>query len=125
MANDVRRKSVAGVGDGFGPLFVNVSVPLRSYGAAAAKIGIAGRHERGRWRDNRAGNSHQPTRRRERKMQGFRSVGSAQRYLSMHAAIDSRSAANQDMIAIAMCRAVAAAAKIREAQVSCALLSTK
>jgi transposase-like protein len=34
----------------------------------------------------RAKNSHQPTRRRERKMQGFKSAGSAQRFLSVHAA---------------------------------------
>jgi hypothetical protein len=38
---------------------------LRSYGAAASELGIAKRHERGRWRNNRAENSHQPTRRRE------------------------------------------------------------
>ena len=38
------------------------------------------------WRNNRAENSHQPTRRRERKMQGFKSAGSAQRFLSFHAA---------------------------------------
>ena len=44
------------------------------------------RHERGRWRNNRAENSHQPTRRRERKMQGFKSAGSAQRFLSVYAA---------------------------------------
>jgi transposase-like protein len=43
-------------------------------------------HERGRWGNNRAENSHQPTRRRERKMQGFKSPGSAQRFLSTHAA---------------------------------------
>ena len=42
---------------------------LRSYGAAASDLGITKRHERGRWRNNRAENSHQPTRRRERKMQ--------------------------------------------------------
>ena len=44
------------------------------------------RHQRGRWRNNRAENSHQPTRRRERKMQGFKSAGSAQRFLSVYAA---------------------------------------
>ena len=60
---------------------------LRSYGAAARDLGIAKRHERGRWCNNRAENSHQPTRRRERKMQGFKNRGSAQRFLSTHAAV--------------------------------------
>ena len=60
---------------------------LRSYRAAARDLGIEKRHERGRWRNNRADNSHQPTRRRERKMQGFKSTGSAQRFLSNHAAV--------------------------------------
>jgi putative transposase len=63
-----------------------VTDDLRTYRAAASDLGIAKRHERGRWRNNRAENSHQPTRRREHKMQGFKSVGSAQRFLSMHAA---------------------------------------
>jgi putative transposase len=63
-----------------------VTDDLRSYAAAASDLGITGRHERGQWRNNRAENSHQPTRRRERKMQGFKSVGSAQRFLSLHAA---------------------------------------
>ena len=60
---------------------------LRSYGAAARDLGIEGGHERGRWRNNRAENSHQPTRRRERKMQRFKSSGSAQKFLSSHAAV--------------------------------------
>jgi putative transposase len=60
---------------------------LRSYGAAARDLGIEKRHERGRWKNNRAENSHQPTRRRERKMQRFKSPGSAQRFLSTHAAV--------------------------------------
>jgi putative transposase len=37
---------------------------LRSYRAAVHDLGISNRHERGRWRNNRAENSHQPTRRR-------------------------------------------------------------
>jgi transposase-like protein len=60
---------------------------LRSYSAAARDLGIESRHERGRWMNNRAENSHQPTRRRERKMQRFKSPGSAQRFLSTHAAV--------------------------------------
>jgi transposase-like protein len=63
-----------------------VTDELRSYHAAARDLGIEHRHRSGRWRSNRAENSHQPARRRERKMQGFKSVGSAQRFLSFHAA---------------------------------------
>ena len=64
-----------------------VTDDLRSYGAAARELRIDSRHERGRWKNNHAENSHQPTRRRERKMQGFKSPGSAQRFLSAHAAV--------------------------------------
>jgi putative transposase len=60
---------------------------LRSYATAARDLGIEKHHERGRWKNNRAENSHQPTRRRERKMQGFKSRGSAQRFLSTHAVV--------------------------------------
>jgi putative transposase len=60
---------------------------LRSYSAAARDLGIENRHERGQWKNNRAENSHQPTRRRERKMQRFKSPGSAQKFLSTHAAV--------------------------------------
>jgi putative transposase len=38
-------------------------------------------------RSYRAENSHQPLRRRERKMQGFKSIKSAQRFVSVHAAV--------------------------------------
>ena len=60
---------------------------LRSHSAAAHDLGISTRPERGRWNSNRAENSHQPTRRRERKMQRFKSSGSAQRFLSANAAV--------------------------------------
>ena len=64
-----------------------VTDDLRSYSAAVHVLGIEHCHERGRWMNNRAENSHQPTRRRERKMQRFKSVGSAQKFLSTHAAV--------------------------------------
>src|SRR5277367_5132292 len=64
-----------------------VTDDLRSYRAAVHDLGIARRHVRGRSKNNRAENSHQPTRRRERKMQRFKSVGSAQKFLAMHAAV--------------------------------------
>jgi putative transposase len=63
-----------------------VTDDLRSYGAAASDLGIAKCYARGRWRNKRAENSHQPTRRKERKMQGFKSVGSAQGFLSVDSA---------------------------------------
>jgi transposase-like protein len=59
----------------------------RSYGAAFRAIGLSARHEQSWRQNNRAENSHQPTRRRERKRQGFKSSGSAQRFLACHAAV--------------------------------------
>ncbi len=66
---------------------VMVTDKLRSYGAARTAIGMSARHEQGLRMNNRAENSHQPVRRRERKMQRFKSAGSAQRFLSVHAAV--------------------------------------
>ena len=63
-----------------------VTDDLRSYRAATLDLGIDHLHDRGRWKNNRAENSHQPTRRRERKMQRFKSAGTAQKFLSTHAA---------------------------------------
>ena len=64
-----------------------VTDDLRSYAPAARDLGIEHLHERGWWKNNRAENSHQPTRRRERKMQRFKSAGSGQKFLSAHAAV--------------------------------------
>ena len=71
---------------GFAPDIL-VTDKLRSYGAAIAELGLSARHEQGLRKNNRAENSHQPTRRRECKMQRFKSPGSAQRFLSIHAAV--------------------------------------
>jgi putative transposase len=46
-----------------------VTDDLRSYSTPVRELGIEPRHERGRWKNNGAENSHQPTRRRKRKMQ--------------------------------------------------------
>ncbi len=64
-----------------------VTHKLRSYGAAMVELGLSARHEQGLRKNNRAENSHQATRRRERKMQRFKSPGSAQRFLTIHAAV--------------------------------------
>jgi DDE domain len=71
---------------GFAPTVI-VTDKLRSYGAALQTIGFSGRHEQGLRANNRAENSHQPVRRRERKMQGFKSPASAQRFVAVHAAV--------------------------------------
>ena len=58
---------------------------LRSYGAALKEVGCAGRQEVGRWANNRAENSHQPFRRRERAMLRFRRMKTLQTFASVHA----------------------------------------
>ncbi len=70
---------------GFAPSWV-VTDKLRSYASAFRAIGLVAEHDRGLRANNRAANSHQPVRRRERKLQKFKSPGSAQRFLSIHAA---------------------------------------
>ena len=60
---------------------------LRAYGAAVRELGLRAEHIQGKRKNNRAESSHVPIRRRERKMQGFRSPGSAQRFLAAHAAV--------------------------------------
>jgi len=58
-----------------------------SYGAALCSLKLTGvPHTRRKRTNNRAESSHVPVRRREWKLQGFKSPGSAQRFLSLHAA---------------------------------------
>jgi len=61
---------------------------LRAYSAAMNEIGVAAeRHEVGGRLNNRAENSHQPFRRRERAMQRFRSLETLQKFSSIHAQV--------------------------------------
>src|SRR5579863_5064315 len=53
----------------------------RAYDAALRDLGLPDIHRRGKQLNNRAESSHVPIPRRERKMQGFQSAGSAQRFL--------------------------------------------
>jgi putative transposase len=54
---------------------------LRSYGVAQREVLPEVEHRTSRYLNNRAGNSHRPTRRRERQMQRFKSLAQAQRFL--------------------------------------------
>jgi putative transposase len=50
-------------------------------------ISNAERQETGRWATNRAENSHQPIRRRERAMLRFRRMRTLQKFASVHASV--------------------------------------
>ena len=60
---------------------------LRSYAAAFRRLRLTCPHEQGLRMNNRAENSHQVVRRREHKMQRFKSARSTQLFLSMHGAV--------------------------------------
>jgi putative transposase len=66
---------------------VIVTDNLRSYSAAHREVMTCVEHRQSKYLDNRAENSHQPTRQRERAMKGFRSTGAAQRFLSAFSGI--------------------------------------
>lgn len=62
---------------------------LRSYSAAKAEVMPSVEHCQHKYQNNRAENSHQPTRLRERVMRRFKSAGHAQRFLSAFGIITS------------------------------------
>lgn len=66
---------------------VIITDKLRSYAAAKREIVPGVEHRQSRYLNNRAEVSHQPTRRRERQMQRFKSARHAQRFLSTHGRI--------------------------------------
>jgi putative transposase len=64
-----------------------VTDKLRSYGAAMKVIGNVDKQETGRWLNNRAENSHQPFRRRERVMLRFRRMRALQKFVAVHGSV--------------------------------------
>ena len=70
------------------PPRVLITDKLASYGAAKREAMPSVEHRKHKRLNNRAENSHQPTRRRERQMKRFKSAGQAQRFLSAHDGIN-------------------------------------
>src|ERR671928_383487 len=66
---------------------VIITDKLKSYGAAKREILPGVEHRQSRYLNNRCENSHRPTRQREYRMQGFKSAGHAQRFLSAYGPI--------------------------------------
>ena len=64
-----------------------VTDKLRSYGAALKEVGAEQLQVTDRWENNRAENSHQPFRRRERAMQRFRRLRSLQKFAAVHSSV--------------------------------------
>ena len=71
----------------YGQPYVIVTDKLRSYRAAMKQIGNEAFQTTGHWLNNRAENSHQSFRRRERAMAKFRSVKSLQKFTAIHSSV--------------------------------------
>ena len=67
---------------------VMITDKLASYGAARKQMRLSIEHRQHKGLNNRAENSHQPTRQKERQMKKFKSPGKAQRFLSAHGPIN-------------------------------------
>jgi putative transposase len=68
---------------------VIITDKLKSYEVAKRELLPGVEHRQHRYLNNRAENSHQPTRQRERRMGGFKSPGHAQRFLAAYGPISS------------------------------------
>jgi putative transposase len=84
---------------------VIVTDKLRSYGAAHREVMPSVEQRSHKGLNNRAENSHQPTRQRERAMKGFRSVGGAQQFLAAFSGISSHFRPRRHLMTAARYRA--------------------
>jgi putative transposase len=87
------------------PPRVMITDKLASYGAAKRDVIPGIEHRQHKRLNNRAENSHQPTRRRERQMKRFKSAGQAQRFLSAHDQINNLFHLRRDHVTAAEHRA--------------------
>jgi putative transposase len=89
---------------------VMVTDKLASYGAAKRELMPGIEHRRHKGLNNRAENSHQPTRRRERQMKRFKSARQTQRFLSAHEQISNLFHLRRDHVTASEYRAARARA---------------
>jgi putative transposase len=106
------------------PPRVLVTDKLASYPAAKKELMPGVEHRRHKGLNNRAENSHQPTRRRERQMKRFKSPRQAQRFLSAHDQINNLFRLHRDHLPAAECRAVRAQAFAMWAEITGAEAAT-
>src|SRR3954453_1838547 len=100
------------------PPRVMITDKLASYGAAKREIMPGVEHRQHKGLNNRAENSHQPTRRRERQMKRFKSARQAQRFLSAHDQINNLFHGHRDHLPAHQYRAARAQAFQRWAEVT-------
>jgi len=79
---------------------------LPSYAAAKVEVMPSVEHQQQGRLNDRAENSHQPTRERERRMRGFKSPGHAQRFLSTFGVIGSFFRHGRHLLAVRNCREI-------------------
>ena len=92
------------------PPRVLITDKLASYPAARRELLPGVEHRRHKGLNDRAENSHQPTRRRERQMTRFKSAGRAQRFLSAHNQVNNLFQLRRDHLTITEYRAARAQA---------------
>src|SRR5688500_10983077 len=97
---------------------VMITDQLASYAAAKQELMPGAEHRRHKGLNNRAEDSHQPTRRRERQMKRFKSAGQAQRFLSAHDPINNLFHLRRDHVTAAQYRAARAQAFATWAEVT-------
>jgi putative transposase len=101
------------------PPRVLITDKLGSYTVAKQAIMPGVEHRRHKGLNNRAENSHQPTRRRERQMKRFKSARHAQRFRSSHDQINNLFQLRRDHVSASEYRAARARSMATWAQVSC------